>query len=449
VNPSSSPQPKHESLQAGALGWTRVAGLGVAIAVSGQFSGWNYGLAAGGWGGLVAAALCTGLFYLGFTQCVAELSAAMPSAGGFETYCRRAFGNVAGYMVGMSVLVALSIAIGVVADFTAAYAKSLFGISLWGSKLVLFGGVLVLQLRGAREAVGVTMWVGAIAIAALLLFCASMAPFAQVAHLLSHDGGGFFPHGFAGVFAALPYALWLYLAVEQAALAAEETADPGKTIPKALAVAVLTLLASGLSVLLFAPAGGGVDQIGGADDPLLAALTSPLAYGHHNWITGIIGAGALVGLIATFFSVVYASSRQLYSLSRDHYLPKWLSITNRKQAPHTALLVVIAIGFVASLFAPERGMLLVIFPLSLSYLMVLGAYLRLRRREPDMPRPYQAVGGTLTACATTAISLLVLGACVAGEPLGIMYALAVYSLLLAYFVLFQRSKLRQIQVNPS
>ncbi len=372
-----SPQPTDESLQAGALGWTRVAGLGVAIAVSGQFSGWNYGLAAGGWGGLVAAAVCTGLFYLGFTQCVAELSAAMPSAGGFETYCRRAFGNVAGYMVGMSVLVALSIAIGVVADFTAAYAKSLFGISLWGSKLVLFGGVLVLQLRGAREAVGVTMWVGAIAVAVLLLFCASMAPFARIAHLLPRDGGGFFPHGFTGTFAALPYALWLYLAVEQAALAAEEATDPGKTIPKALAIAVLTLLASGLSVLLFAPAGGGVDQIGGADDPLLAALTSPLAYKRPTGSPASSAPGALVGLIATFFSVVYASSRQLYSLSRERYLPKWLSITNRKQAPHAALLGVIAIGFVASLFAPERGMLLVIFPLSLSYLMVLGAYLRL------------------------------------------------------------------------
>jgi ethanolamine permease len=248
--------------------------------------------------------------------------------------------------------------------------------------------------------------------------------------------------GFAGAFAALPYALWLYLAVEQAALAAEEAVDPGKTIPKALAIAVLTLLASGLSVLLFAPAGGGVDQIAGADDPLLAALTSPSAYGHPNWITGIIGAGALIGLIATFFSVVYASSRQLYSLSRDRYLPKWLSITNRRQAPHAALLVVIAIGFVASLFAPERGMLLVIFPLSLSYLMVLGAYLRLRHREPGMPRPYRAVGGALTAFATTAISLLVLGACVAGEPKGMMYALVVYALLLAYFLLFQRSKLR-------
>src|SRR6266850_3884730 len=236
----ASPSSTYHALQADALGWLKVAGLGIAIAISGQFSGWNYGLSTGGWGGLVVAALLTGLFYLGFTQCVAELAAAMPSAGGFETYCRKAFGIVSGYLVGMSVLVALAIAIGVVANFTAAYGKSLVGIGAWPIKAVLFSAVLALQLRGAREAVGVTMWVGAVAIGVLLLFCISMAPFAKAGHLLSQSGGRLFTHGAVGIFASLPYALWLFLGVEQAALAAEESADPGKSVPKALTIAVIT-----------------------------------------------------------------------------------------------------------------------------------------------------------------------------------------------------------------
>src|SRR5882672_2508860 len=397
--------PVNKSLQLGALRWTRVAGLGIAIAVSGQFSGWNYGLTAGGWGGLVAAALVTGLFYLGFTQCVAELAAAMPSAGGFETYCQRAFGIVSGYLVGMSVLVALAIAIGVVANFTAAYGKSLVGIGAWPIKAVLFSAVLALQLRGAREAVGVTMWVGAVAIGVLLLFCISMAPFAKAGHLLSQGGGRLFTHGALGIFASLPYALWLFLGVAQA--------------------------------------GGGVEQIRSADDPLYAALTSPFAFGHENWLTRTISGGALIGLMATFFSVVYTSSRQLYSLSRDGYLPKWLSATNRKQAPHAALLVVIAIGIVASVFAPEKAMLLVIFLLSFSYLVVLAVFVRLRARGRDIPRPYRAVGGVFTAYATTALLLLVLGACLVQEFEGMLYAVVVYALLLGYFLLFQRSQQRQ------
>jgi ethanolamine permease len=445
VLPSDGSQPTNRSLQVGTLGWTRVAGLGVAIAISGQFSGWNYGLTAGGWGGLVAAALITGVFYLGFTQCVAELAAAMPSAGGFETYCRRAFGVTAGYMVGMSVLLALAIAIGVVADFTAAYAKSVFGVEVWLSKLLLFAGVLILQLRGAREAVAVTMCVGAIAIAALLLFSASMVPFAQVQHLLSPAGGGFFPHGMRGIFNALPYALWLFLAVEQAALAAEETADPGKAIPKALALAVVTLLLVGLSVVVLGPAGGGVEQIRNADDPLYAALTSPLAYGRESWLTKTIGTGALIGLVATFFSVVYTSSRQLYSLARDGYLPRSLSATNRKQAPHSALLAVTAVGVLSSGFAPDRAMLLVIFLLSISYLIVLAAFVRLRERQHDMDRPYLALGGRTTAYVTTLISLLVLGACFVEESAGMLYALVVYALLLGNFLLFQRRNMQRLK----
>jgi len=445
VQPCDCPQPNNRSLQAGALGWTRVAGLGVAIAISGQFSGWNYGLTAGGWGGLVAAALITGLFYLGFTQCIAELAAAMPSAGGFETYCQRAFGVTAGYMVGMSVLLALAIAIGVVADFTAAYAKSVFGVDVWLSKLVLFLGVMALQLRGAREAVAVTMCVGVIAIAALLLFAGSMAPYAETQHLLSPPDRALFLNGLRGIFGALPYALWLFLAVEQAALAAEETANPGKAIPKALALAVVTLLLVGLSVVVLGPAGGGVEQIRGADDPLYAALTSPLAYGRESWLTKTIGTGALIGLIATFFSVVYTSSRQLYSLARDGYLPRWLSATNRKQAPHSALLAVSAVGVLSSAFAPDRAMLLVIFLLNISYLIVLGAFVRLRKRQHDMERPYRALGGRTTAYATTLISLLVLGACFVEESAGMLYALVVYALLLGNFLLFQRGNMQRLK----
>jgi ethanolamine permease len=305
---------------------------------------------------------------------------------------------------------------------------------------VLFSAVLALQLRGAREAVGVTMWVGVVAIAVLLLFCISMAPFAQTGHLLSHDGGRLFTHGAVGIFASLPYALWLFLGVEQAALAAEETADPGKSIPKALTIAVITLLLAGLSVVALAPAGGGVEQIRIADDPLYAALTSPSAFAQENWLTRTISSGALIGLMATFFSVVYTSSRQLYSLSRDRYLPKWLCATNRKQAPHAALLVVIAIGIVSSVFAPEKAMLLVIFLLSFSYLVVLAAFVRLRARGRDIPRPYRAVGGVLTAYATTALLLLVLGACLVQESEGMLYAVVVYALLLGYFLLFQRSQ---------
>ncbi len=282
---------------------------------------------------------------------------------------------------------------------------------------------------------------GVVAIGVLLIFCISMAPFAQVSHLATPAGGRLFPHGAAGIFASLPYALWLLVGVEQAALAAEETADPGRSIPKALAVAVLTLLLGGLSVIALAPAGGGTEQIRGADDPLYAALTSPYAFGRENWLTkeGSSAAAPSSACWRPFLRGIHIVPAAVFAGPRP-YLPQWLRATNGRQAPHAALLVVIAIGILASAFAPEKAMLLVIFLFCFSYLVVLAAFVRLRVRGRDIPRPYRAIGGLFTAGASTVLLLLVLGACLMQESEGMLYAIVVYALLLGCFLLFQRSQ---------
>lgn len=73
------------SLKKQPISWVKVAGLGIAIVIAGQFVGWNYGLAAGGAGGLLIAAFLMLILYFGFAQSLAELSSALPSAGGFYT----------------------------------------------------------------------------------------------------------------------------------------------------------------------------------------------------------------------------------------------------------------------------------------------------------------------------------------------------------------------------
>src|SRR5580692_4609999 len=93
------------ALKAGALHWLQVSALGIAIAISGNVAGWNYGLAVGGFGGMLAAALAMALLFWCLTQSLAELSAALPDAGGFDGYVRRALGPTAAYLTGMSVAI--------------------------------------------------------------------------------------------------------------------------------------------------------------------------------------------------------------------------------------------------------------------------------------------------------------------------------------------------------
>src|SRR4030081_527002 len=96
-------------LKAGSLHWLQVAALGIAIAISGNVSGWNYGLGVGGWGGMLLAALALAVLFLCPTQSLAELAAALPQAGGFDGYVRRALGPTAAYLAGMSVAIALAV----------------------------------------------------------------------------------------------------------------------------------------------------------------------------------------------------------------------------------------------------------------------------------------------------------------------------------------------------
>src|SRR5579872_624005 len=225
----------HTTLEKGTLGAAKVAALGVAIAISGNFSGWNYGLGAGGWGGMLVAALAMAVLFFVLTQSLAELAGALPHGGGFDFYARHALGPGAGYLAGMSVAVALAIGTGLATSFAEAYTSAMLGIGGWPVKIGLFVLVIALQVRGASEAVGLTMAVGVTALVILILFCLFLAPHFNAGNLLSAAPVGArtaFPHGALGIAQSIPFALFLFLGVEQAAQAASEMKDVARTLPR-------------------------------------------------------------------------------------------------------------------------------------------------------------------------------------------------------------------------
>ena len=105
----------------------------------------------------------------------------------------------------------------------------------------------------------------------------------------------------------------------------------------------------------------------------------------------------LAGLIASFFSIIYAYSRQTFALSRAGYLPRVLSLTNGRKAPALALIVPGLIGFLLSLTGQGAMLLnMAVFGAAVSYVLMMVSHIVLRRREPDMPRPYRTPGGVAT-----------------------------------------------------
>ncbi|WP_143433018.1 permease [Herbaspirillum camelliae] len=120
------------------LNWLSVAGLGIAFAISGSFSGWNTGLAVGGWGGMFIASLTMATFYVCLTQCVAELAAAHPSdATGMDSYAGIGLGIARRFFSGASIAVSVGFAVGACTSFIAAYCQSVFGFGGFAAKATL------------------------------------------------------------------------------------------------------------------------------------------------------------------------------------------------------------------------------------------------------------------------------------------------------------------------
>lgn len=430
-------------LKAQTLGWPKIAGLGVAIVVAGQFVGWNYGLALGGWGGMFIATLLMAVLYVGLTQCLAELSSAIPSAGGIYTYGRMAFGPLAGFLAGLSVLIALTAGAGIALEFVVAYSQAVVGAGGWPLKLSLLAVITGIHIRGVGEAMGLTFAIGAVAVVVLLAFMAAMAPQVELQNLFNLSTGtpgAFLPHGIGGIIACVPFAVWLFLGVEQAALASEEAIDPARTMPRGLLAAIGTLVFTGLGVLFTAAGAGGSEQIKAAADPLYVAMASPLAYGQAIWAAKLIGIGALMGLLATFFCLIYSASRQLFALARDHHLPPFFAITGKRGTPYVALLTIAIVGYPVSFAQPDQILVLVVLLLNVTYVVALTSFIRLRVTAPAMPRPYRAIGGSLLAAVSIVLSCLVLWSCFQIDGHILAIAGVVYMLFLLYFLFGSRRR---------
>lgn len=433
------------SLKSGSAGWILLAGLGVSYVISGDFSGWNGGLAEGGFGGLLIAFGIIAVMYFCMVLGMAELSSALPAAGGGYTFARAALGPWGGFATGAAVLIEYTIAPAAIATFIGAYVESLhlFGITDgWWVYLAVYAIFMAIHLTGAGEALKTMFVITAIALVGLVVFVVAALGMFHPANLTNipvdqaaAGASPFLPFGTLGIWAALPFAIWFFLAVEGVPLAAEEADDPAKDVPRGIILAMCALVVTGALVLVLAPGAGGAQQIAESGNPLVLAL------GDSVWarVVNYIG---LAGLVASFFSIMYAYSRQTFALSRAGYLPTSLSVTNSRKAPVLAIVVPGVIGFVLSLTGQGAMLLnMAVFGAAVSYVLIMVSHIVLRAKQPALVRPYKTPGGI----ATTAVALVIAAASVIATFLVDVRAagltFAAFAAMMAYFGLYSRHHL--------
>ena len=438
-------------LRSGAAGWVLLAGLGVAYVISGDFAGWNFGLAEGGWGGLLIATLLMATMYSCMVFGLAELSSTISTAGGGYGFARRALGPWGGFLTGTAILIEYAIAPAAIVVFIGGYVESLdlFGItSGWPVYLAFYAIFVGVHLVGVGEALKVTFAITGIAVIGLLAFVFGMIGDFDSSNLtnIPPDEGAagssdFLPFGYAGIWAAFPFAIWFFLAIEGVPLAAEETDNPKRDMPKGLIAGMGVLLVFAALMLTIAPGSGGADTIMESDNPLPAAIDN--AKGDGAFLGDFVNYIGLAGLIASFFSIIYGYSRQLFALSRAGYLPRALSVTSSRKVPWLALLVPAGVGFMLAAITEDGATMLnvAVFGAAVSYVLMMLSHIVLRSREPDLERPYRTPGGTLTTGVALVLAIAAVVATFLVDTTAALITLGVYAAAAAYFGIYSRHRL--------
>lgn len=439
---------EHRQLKRGVAGWMLLVGLGVAYVISGDFAGWNFGLAQGGWGGLFVATLLMATMYTCMCFALAELSTIAPTAGGGYGFARRAFGPWGGFLCGVAILIEYAIAPAAIAVFIGAYCGSLFGIDGWPVYLAFYAVFLGIHIYGAGEALRLIFIITAVAVVALIVFCVSMVPHFSVDNLFdiaATDAAGassFLPFGYIGIWAAIPYAMWFFLAIEGVPLAAEETQDPKRDLPRGLIGGMAVLLLFAALILTLGPGGAGSAALMASGNPLVEALESANVYGGPTLVSRFVNFVGLAGLVASFFSIIFGYSRLTFAMSRAGYLPRVLSLTSERKTPYVALIVPGIIGFLLSLSGQGDLLILVaVFGATVSYIMMMAAHIALRLKEPHLDRAYRTPGGLCTSGTALVLASAALIAGFLVDPRVLVGVAIVYAVFVAYFAFYSRHHL--------
>lgn len=410
-----------------------LAVLGVSYVVAGDYAGWNYGFAASGWGGLAIAVVLAAALYLCIVFALAELASMIPAPGGAFAFAKEAFGGFGGYAAATCVAAEYISATAVIGIFLVSYFQALFG---FGGPIVIAGVYLIfltLHLLGVGEAMKVLVALSAGALIGLITFFVVTMPHFTIARLWSGGDNvpaGFLPFGIAGIWTALPYAMAFFLAVEGVPLASAETKDPIKSVPRAMIWAWSTLVILAIGTLIATGGSTDIGTLAASDSPLLVAMSAVKA---SPIVISAVNALGLAAIAASFFSLIYAYSRQIFAMAAAGYLPRFLAATNRRSSPYAALLVPAVIALPLTIGGNAAALVAVtMLSASASYLLIFGAFLRLRKLGAR-PRPYRAPGGIATAWIGIVLCCIIAASCFAVARVWSLVTLVIILLVLTYY----------------
>lgn len=363
-----------------------------------------------------------GIYALLGAMSVAELAAMLPRAGGFYVYARRAFGSGVGFVVGWSDWIneTAALAYGSMTAMT-------FLASLWpaAARSARLGAVLIIVAFTALHWVGLRMGSSltrliSLSIGLMMLIlvvaCLFVPPAAHTAAPLPMSAAAL-PLLSMGMLAALVSAmrnvLLTYDGWYSPIYLAEENTDPGRTLPRALIGGTVVLIALYVAVnaalLRVLP----LSVLASSDLPAATAARRVFPHGGGELVTLI----SLLTVLSLVNATLLITPRVLLAIGRDGLFTRKATAVSASGTPRLALAVSSAAAIALILSGTfEQIIALATILFLLNYISAYAALFVLRRREPDLPRPYRAFGFPFASAILLAGSVLALIAAAAEDP---------------------------------
>jgi len=332
--------------------------------------------------------------------CYAEFAAMVPVTGSAYTYCYASLGEIWAWTIGWDLILEYAVAVSAVAIGWSGYVANLLtamGITLPAYLINppgIDGGIInlpavliillmtALLITGMKESARVTAIIVAIKVAILLLFV-----YLCIGHFDLSNWNNFMPMGWEGVFGGAAVIFFAFIGFDTVVIAAEETENPKRTLPRAL---IATLIICMILYVVVAAMLTGIIPFAS-----LAGQSAPIAFALNQigipWGAALVSVGAICGMTTVLLMNIYGQSRVFFAMSRDRLLPSALSDIH--PVFETPVKVTLLVGIVTAILAGFSPLRLVAELVNIgalfAFMLVAVGVLILRYKSPEIERPFK------------------------------------------------------------
>jgi len=353
--------------------------------------------------GVIITYLLGALVALIVAYALTEMAVVHPVAGAFGVYAENYLNAWTGFSVRVTYASVQVIAIGAEVTAVAIYFSFWYPhVPGWVWVVLVSIGLVTINALQVGNFGEFEYWFALIKVVAILAFIVvgvllitGLGPWQSVGLANLTQSGGFLPHGWRGVWFALPLAITSYIGVEVIAVTAGEARDPEISIPRAMRTIVFRLIIFYLLALTAMLAMTPWNRTGSATvsgSPFVRAFETvgiPFAAGLMNLVV-------ITAALSSANTNLYLSTRMLFSLSEDGYIPAWAGRLSENGVPHFALglsTVGLVCAILLAIFAPQNAFLLLygtaVAGMFFVWTVILLTHLRFRRKAIGERKAFQ------------------------------------------------------------